>query len=524
MTEVVAALIWDNGKFQYTAYEHHGQLVLALNSEMMIPEDAPVRLLNAQLEELEYGKLYEVYSSKGRKSAADPRVLFKVLVHGYLCGIYSSRKLEEACQYRIDFRWLLEDRKAPDHSTLARFRTGRCKEAVEELFYQFVRKLEEAGETDHKAVFIDGTKLESRAGRYTFVWRKSVEKHLAKVKEQVRKSAGLTTPAALRTHLEELAAGIDFVHGSGRRKSPKQKVWERLSELLERWERYEEMLSTMGEGRNSYSKTDPDATFMRMKEDHMRNGQLKPGYNVQIAVNSEYITGIEAFSDRTDVKTLRPMLSTLSRRHQARYEEVVTDAGYESLENYLYLEQNGQMCFIKPTNYEQKKTKKFQKQVGRIENMKYDPEEDSFTCAQGRKLTLRRESTEVKGGQFVSTAWYRCEDCGRCPHRAQCCRAKDQDKPKELMLRKTFWEKREQAEKNIMTQRGIHLRLCRSIQVEGAFGLLKNDFGFRCFLTRGRANIRTELFLLALAFDLKKLWMKREHGRLQTRVSLKMTS
>ena len=152
---------------------------------MMIPENVPVRLLSAQLEELEYGKLYEAYSSRGRKSAAKPRVLFKVLVYGYLCGIYSSRILEEACQYRIDFRRLLEDRKAPDHSTLARFRTGRCKEAVEDLFYQFVRKLEEAGETDHKAVFVDRTKLESRGGRYTFVWRKRVEKQLVRVTERM---------------------------------------------------------------------------------------------------------------------------------------------------------------------------------------------------------------------------------------------------------------------------------------------------------------------------------------------------
>ena len=497
---------------QYTVYERHGQLV------------APVRLLSAQLEELEYGKLYEAYSSKGRKSAAEPRVLFKVLVHGYLCGIYSSRKLEEACQYRIDFRWLLEDRKAPDHSTLARFRTGRCKEAVEDLFYQFVRKLEEMGETDHKAVFVDGTKLESRAGQYTFVWRKRVEKQLARVKEKMKSLTGLTTSTAVHSLLEEEAKGIKFVSGKGKRKSQAQRDWEEKQALLERWERYEAMLSTMGEGRNSYSKTDPDATFMRMKEDHMRNGQLKPGYNVQIAVNSEYITGLEVFSDRSDVKTLRPMLNTLSRWHQARYEEVVADAGYESLENYLYLEQNGQMCFIKPTNYDQKRTKKFQKQVGRIENMEYNPEEDSFTCAQGRRLHLRRETTEVQDGQLVSTAWYRCEDCGGCPHRTQCCRAKDPGKPKELVLRKTFWEKREQAENNIRTERGIHLRLCRSIQVEGAFGLLKNDFGFRRFLTRGKSNIRTELFLLALAFDLKKLWMKREQGRLQTRASLKMTS
>ena len=513
-----------NKQDQFTVFERNGQLVFTLNSEIMIPKNAPVRLLNAQLEELEYGKLYEAYSSKGRKSAAEPRVLFKVLVYGDLCGIYSSRKLEEACQYRIDFRWLLEDRKPPDHSTLARFRTGRCREVVEDLFYQFVRKLEEIGETDHKAVFIDGTKLESRAGRYTFVWRKSVEKQIAKVREQVRQATGLTTPAALRAHLEELAVGIAFVHGSGRRKSPEQKAWEHLSGLLERWEGYERQLEVMGETRNSYAKTDPDATFMRMKEDHMRNGQLKPGYNVQIAVNSEYITGIEAFSDRNDIQTLRPFLRRLERFQQARYEEVTADAGYESLDNYLYLDSTGQTCFIKPTNYDQKKSKKFRKQIGRVENMAYNLEEDCFTCTQGRKLPLRRECTEIRDGQFVSTAWYRCEDCTGCPCRSQCCRAKDPNQPKELCLQKTFWEKRAETTQRLTSERGVHLRLCRSIQVEGAFALLKNDFGFRRFLTRGQANIRTELFLLAMAFDLKKLWMKGEHGRLQTRASEKMTA
>ena len=103
-------------------------------------------------------------------------------------------------------------------------------------------------------------------------------------------------------------------------------------------------------------------------------------------------------SDRADVKTLRPMLDKLARWHQTRYEEVVADAGYESLENYLYLEQDGQICFIKPTNYDQKKSKKFQKQIGRVENMTYHREKDCFTCAQGKKLTFRRECTEVKDG------------------------------------------------------------------------------------------------------------------------------
>ena len=154
---------------------------------------------------------------------------------------------------------------------------------------------------------------------------------------------------------------------------------------------------------------------------------------------------------------------------------------------------------------------------------KTDPDatfmEDCFICVRGRKLSLRRECTELKHGQFVTTAWYRCEDCGGCPKRNACCQAKDAEKPKEVMLRKTFWELRGKSQENIATERGIYLRMCRSIQVEGAFALLKTDFGFRRFLTRGKANVRTELFFLAMAFNLKKLWMKRENGRLKTHLS-----
>ena len=504
---------------QFKTYERHGQLVLAINNEILLPENAPVRLTSAQLEELDYEKLYRAYSARGRKSKVDPRVLFKVMVYGYQCGIYSSRKLEEACLYRIDFKWLLEENPIPDHTTLARFRTGRCCEAVEDLFYQYVNLLEKQGETDHETVFVDGTKLESCAGRYTFCWRGSVEKHLAKIREKVLTLTGFKSLKAFQRYLEERKDGLAFVHGKGRRKSEEQRQWEALDELRQKWERYESSLKIMGDTRNSYSKTDPDATFMRMKDDHMRNGQLKPAYNVQIAVNSEYITGVEVFSNRTDFGTLVPFLKQLRCQHKKKYAEVTADAGYESLENYLYLEENGQLSFIKPSNYEAKKTKSFQKKIGRIENMAYNTEEDCFICAEGRKLPLRRECTELQHGRFVTTAWYRCEDCSICPRRSVCCQIKDAGKPKEVVLKKTFWEMREKSQANITTERGIYLRMCRSIQVEGAFALLKTDFGFRRFLTRGKANVRAELFFLAMAFNLKKLWMKRENGRLKTHLS-----
>ena len=485
----------------------------------MIPEDAPVRLTNAQLEELDYRKLYAAYSSKGRKSVTDPRVLFKVLVYGYQCGIYTTRKLEEACRYRIDFQWLLWDEAVPDHSTISRFRTGRCAEAVEDLFYQYVRYLEEQGETDHETVFIDGTKLESRAGRYTFVWRKSAEKQLAKVKEKAYAATSATSLEALDQLLSDMEKEISFVHGAGHRKSKAQKEWEALDALRQKWREYEEKLVIMGDGRNSYSKTDPDATFMRMKDDHMRNGQLKPGYNVQIGVNSEYITGIDVFSNRTDYGTMVPFMKTMQRKHGKKYKSATTDAGYERFNNYLYLEANGQLSFIKPANYEQQKSKSFKKQIGRMENMTYDAEDDSYTCTQGRKLNLRRECTELQNGRFITTAWYRCESCSDCSCREKCCQAKNHDQPKELRVNKTLQELWRASLENITSDYGIYLRLCRSIQVEGAFGLLKNDFGFRRFLTRGKKNIRTELFFLAFAFNLKKLWMKRDKGRLRTHLS-----
>ena len=498
-----------------------------MDMEITIPQDDPVRLASAQLEELDYRELYRAYSSTGRKSAAEPRIIFEVLVYGYLCGIYSTRKLEEACRKRVDFMWLLQGEPVPDYSTFARFRSGRTKEAAEGLFYQFVRRLEELGETEHDEVFIDGTKLESRANRYTFVWRKTTEKQLAKVREAVRQEfgrhgiSGNVTLKKLRGLVESKRvscekAGILFVHGTGRRKPPEQRAYEKLKNLLEKWEDYEKKLFVMGNNRNSYAKTDPDATFMHMKEDHMRNGQLKPGYNVQIAVNSEYITGVAAFPNRTDSGTLHPFLRRLEQRHGKRYRDVVTDAGYESLDNYLYLEENGQTSFIKPINYETQKTRSFKKQIGRRENMQYDEREDCYVCAAGRKLAFHRESTlRNRQGYFLTTAYYRCEDCTGCPCRETCCKAKD-NAPKELTVKTDLLRLGGLSRQNIETERGITLRVNRSIQVEGAFGVLKNDRKFKRFLTRGRTNISTELSLLCLGYNLNKLWAKCNAGRLQT--------
>ena len=238
---------------QCTVRERNGQLVFAVNSEILLPENAPVRLTSAQLEGLDYRELYRAYSPKGRKSKVDPRVLFKVVAYGYQCGIWSSRKLEEACRYRVDFMWLLEEEPVPDHATFARFRK-RCANVIEGLFYQYVQLLEKQGETDHETVFIDGTKLESCAGRYTFCWRGSVEKKLQKVQEKVKALTELDSLEDLELLLAKSEACIDFVSGKGRRKSEEQRRWETLDGLRQRWKECEESLRIMGDDRNSYAR------------------------------------------------------------------------------------------------------------------------------------------------------------------------------------------------------------------------------------------------------------------------------
>ena len=503
--------------------ETYQQLALPIAQNIEIAEDEPVFVANAQLEELDYRKLYRAYSPRGRKSAAEPRIMFKLLVYGYMCGIYSTRTLEQACRKNIDFIWLLQGERVPDHCSFARFRSGKAKDAIEDLFYQLVKRLAEEQEIEYEEVFIDGTKIESMANRYTFVWRKSVDKQLAKVKEKAKElflaygGKGNLTLGKLQALAKKMVPeASEPVHGTGKRKPAWQKQYEEISRLLERWKRYETQLFEMGCRRNSLSKTDKDATFMRMKEDHMGNGQLKPAYNVQLAVNSEYITGVAAFFNCTDSGTLIPFLNHIQRMQGKSYRDIVADAGYESVGNYLYLKAHGQNYYMKPTNYEIRKTRKYKQQVWCAENMQYLEQEDCFVCAGGRKLRFYRSSAKKEAGAVTTRNYYRCDNCDSCPLRQQCTKSKDPNFCKEIEICEEFAQCRKQAHQNLVTERGTLLRVNRSIQVEGAFGILKSNRQFKRFLIRGKNNISLELFLLCLAFDLKKYWVKLQHKRLKT--------
>ena len=340
----------------YTASGSVYQLVIPMDIGEMIPCDDSVRLLDAIFERMDYSELCNAYSRIGRTETS-PKNLFKVVVYGYMNGIYSSRKIESSCRRDVNFMYLLGRESAPDHSTIARFRSERLTGVIEDLFRQLVGLLKERGEISGENLFIDGSKLEASAGRYTFVWKKSVSKHEARM--QMRMKAELPVLSErfglrfwfgekvrakdlkkLRKRLKvlQIQQGIEFVSGRGKHKTELQKAIETVEGYIARQKRYDDYNHSFGE-RNSFSKTDRDATFMRMKEDHMRNGQLKPAYNTVIGVDSEYIVGAIISQERSDGKTLIPFLE----RYGQWYNRITADAGYESEENYTHIEGNGQL-------------------------------------------------------------------------------------------------------------------------------------------------------------------------------------
>ena len=400
--------------------------------------------------------------------------------------------------------------------------------------------LQKQGEITGEIIFIDGTKIEACANKYTFVWKKAVSKNMEKLLQKLadymreceelyglklihHNQVKMHHVKKLRKQLYALkeSEGIVFVHGPGKRKSPLQKSIETLEGYLNKLKEYIQKLYKCGD-RNSYSKTDPDATFMRMKEDPMGKGQPKAAYNIQHGIDSEYIVWLTTSSQPTDTNTLIPFLEEMKEHLGFKYKKIIADAGYESEENYSYLEKNGQIPFIKPVNYEISKTRKYRGDIGRIESMEYNEAADSYTCRNGKQLSVSQVKKETtKTGYERETTVYTCQECDGCPYKKECIKGNHSKKPLEerskvLYVSKKLNQYRKEDLERIVSEEGCELRMNRSIQAEGSFGELKQDSGFRRFLCRGMRNVKAEAVLLALAHNINKLHHKIQGERTGT--------
>ena len=532
-----------NTQIDYTAYEVGYQLRIPLECDVHIPKDDPVRLLSAIMDRVDYRRVNMAYSRLGR-SEYPTRLLTKVWTYGYMRRMIHTREVEAACRENMKFMYLLEGHKPPDHNTLARFRSRVLKSgAGEDLERQVVELLIQAGFIDMANVFIDGTKIEANANKYTFVWKKATAKNQQKLKAKISQQLpGLLAGAGMSCHVpgrEEIAVrhlkkirkklyarkaseGIEFVHGTGKRKTPLQRAIEAVEEWLEKLKRYTRDIHICGD-RNSYCKTDHDATFMRMKEDHMRNGQLKPGYNVNVATANGFIIGHYISSDRDDVQTLIPFVKKQREMYEKHHPgRIVVDSGYESEDNYCWFE-SLEDCelFVKPSNHEARKKKKYRTDISRRENMAYDPESDSYICAAGKSIHYAYDKhSKSANGLKITTSVYVCDNCKGCVLKEKCIRARSkkplEERSKVIYVSKRFAAQRAAMEAKINTPEGKLLCVNRSIQAEGTFAFTKQDLNYRRFLCRGAPKVSAEWSLLSIAANILKLHYKLKNDRLGT--------
>ena len=520
---------------QYTLNEKNYQLKIPMEIDACIPDNDSVRLISQFVEEMDLTALYETYERMPSEKYASPEIMLKVMLYAYHEGKeISSRTIEKNCRRDINYMYLLEGRPAPDHAAIARFRTKHFAKCAQDFLSQMTRLLYELEQITMTEVFIDGTKIEAAANKYTFVWKKAVTKHQARHlrktallvgdiierhglkplwQKQVKKKHVKKLLKQLKAEAEKME--LEFVSGRGHRKQQLQKDIEDLENALKKLKEYETRLHKCGT-RNSYSKTDHDATFMHMKDDHMMNGQLKPAYNVQHAVNSGFIVAAGIFPNPTDVLTLKPFVEQMENDLNMRFERIVADAGYESEENLVYLRDKGIKAYIKPANYEQIGTKKFTKEIGRKENMHYDKNSDCYICHNGKKVEkIKKRTVKTASGYLKEETHYYCSECDGCPYREKCMSGNNWKKPlekryKKLTVSRVFEELREEEYRRINSEEGKKLRMNRSIQAEGSFADIKGDCGFTRFLCRGNENVLAEYVLFAMAHNLG--WL---HSRIQ---------
>ena len=508
-------------KVVYKSYNRNeGSLFPAYLSDM-VPAEHPARVVDAVVDGLDLTELERTYKGGGTSSYS-PRAMLKVIIYAYLSNVYSGRQIAKMWPESIIYMWL-GGTLIPDFRTINNFRSRRLVGTFEGLFTQVVELLVEEGLVTLDVQYIDGTKIESSANRYTFVWKRATETNKAKleknvksVQEEVEKILDIERREAENEHpmtADEMQQRTDRVLERMKerkealtmqqKKAVEKIADEGVSKMLE----YEEKLDILGE-RNSYSKTDPEATFMRMKEDAMNNGQTKPGYNIQISTENQYITNYGAFWRPTDQGTLIPYLEGFKERYGIQSSTVVADSGYGSEMNYEWMENHDIEAYVKYNMFHAEDKRMMRNNPFLVRNMYYNAEDDYYVCPRGQHLDHIGDELSKSDLGYVSTiSKYRAQNCTGCPFRGLCHKAKDN---RVIEVNHKADEYRAKAKERLTSEEGLYHRSMRPIEPEAVFGDIKYDHGFKRFRLKGMAKVSVEFGLVALAHNLRK------YARVQT--------
>lgn len=504
----------------FKSYTPNQLMLIPPSLQDLIAEHHPVYLVGRIIDEIDIDSLIDQYSDKGRNSY-HPRMLLKVLVYGYLKNIYSSRKLEAAVRENIHFMWL-SGMQTPDHNTINRFRSERLKPVLKQIFGKVVQLLANEGHIQIKRAYVDGTKLEANANKYTFVWGKRIKNSKERIQQQLKEIWAYAERIAkdeLRnndpTDFDEIDSDkvrrtIDQINEAIKDKPVDKKIKQKLNYAKKHWpnkldeyKKQEEILA----GRNSYSKTDKDATFMRMKDDHMMNGQLKAAYNWQLSTSDQMITNYSVHQSSTDTVVLQQHLEAYHDLYGYFPATVVADAGYGSEQNYDYLEQHQIDSYVKFNYFHKEQTKKWAADIFKKHHFYYNLELDCYYCPMGQKMTnIGKKTNQTKTGFKQTLHLYQAQNCNGCPLRSRCHKAKGN---RIIQVNHNLNRHKQKARDKLMSPKGIKHRSQRPQDVEAVFGNIKQNKGFRRFMLRGLEKVEIEVGLLAIAHNLAKIAKKK---------------
>ncbi|WP_339230226.1 IS1182 family transposase [Aeribacillus sp. FSL K6-2833] len=515
------------------------QVQMIYDIESLIPEHHVARVVDEMVEAIPDKQLFSHYKGGGR-SSYHPKMMLKIILYAYSQKVYSCRGIEKLVKENIPAMWL-SAMQQPDFRTINEFRGERMKALMDELFEVMILKLIKEHYITMENYFLDGTKIEADANKYSFVWKKSTLKFEEKLKEKIQETlkhiheltqleAGTGQKESdqhteiTEQNLEEIAKEIEekvetlteeieketdtSIRKEKRKKRSqlKKSVKQIREDFLPRMARYKEQKEMFGD-RNSYSKTDKDATFMRMKEDHMKNGQLKPGYNVQMGTENQFILFYTIHQRPTDTRCFIPHMEKLASSSLPMPKTVIADAGYGSEENYVYAvgdEKEPRFEFLIPYgSYVKEQTRTYKKDIKNAKNWTYCEEEDCFICPNGRRVTFKKyQNKKNPSGYEQSFKIYECEDCTDCPLKAKCTKAKGN---RQVHWNPIFEEMKAKAKTALECEEKAAIYARRKVEAESVFGHIKGNRSFRRFSLRGLDKVHVEFGIVALAHNILKV-------------------
>ena len=503
----------------FKPYQYNPQMLLPPSFDELIDKHHPVRLVQKVIAQIDLDPLLKEYKGGGT-SSYHPRMLLSAVVFSYLSNTYSSRKIEAALKENIHYMWLT-GMSTPDHNTINRFRSSRLKNVIKEIFAKVVTLLVEEQLLGIEEVYTDGTKIEANANKYTFVWGKAIKTQKEKTAKQLEELWNYTQKVAV----EELkdTAPIDFKNiDAAKVKEVVEKIDEALKDkvvekktadqikkaktnFIPRLEKYEQQQAIMG-NRNSYSKTDTDATFMRMKEDHMLNGQLKAGYNLQASScggEKIFCVNYTLHQKPTDTTTLISHLDQYKNLYGTFPKTVTADAGYGSHENYQYLEDNNINAYVKYNTFHQEQKRQPEHKKGfKSMELYYNKEQDCYYCPMGQRMSCMGTSTRTtENGYEQNVKKYQAQNCNGCPLRGVCHQSKTN---RTIEVNHELVRLKNKARENLLSETGIEHRKKRCYTIEPVFACIKQNKNFKRFLLRSLPKVNIEAGLCLIGFNIKQ--------------------